>query len=174
VGKIFTLSADVKAIAQQAIDDLHNELGKDCRLVYPSRMVPCANCVFDPIGKKSSNFYLNGGPAPFQNGTLCPMCDGNGLIAQEVTEVVRMLVAWSPRHWFIQKMPTNVQSPAGLIQTKGFYADVPKILQARQMILETPLEPSVRYRFFLESEPIDASNIIQGRYFVALWRRQGG
>lgn len=174
MGKIFTLSNDVKAIAQQAIDDLIDQLGKDCRLIYPPRMVPCANCVFDPVGKKSSNHWLNGGPVPFPGGTACPLCDGKGLRAEEVFETVRLLVAWNPKNWFIKQMPPNLQVADGVIQTKGFLSDAPKMLQAREMIVETPIEAFRRYRFVLAGEPVDASNIIQGRYVVMSWRRQGG
>lgn len=173
MGTIFTLTADIKAIARTAIDDLIQELGKDCRLLFPPLMKPCVNCLPDVIGKKSSNFWVNGGPIPFPGGTLCPMCDGKGLRAEQATAPIRMLIAWKPEKWVLDRLP-NIEAPGGLIQTKGYLADVPKILQARQMVIETQIEGVMRYAFELASEPIDASNIIQGRYFVALWRRRNG
>ena len=64
MGKIFTLSDDIKSVVTDALDDLITELGKDCRLVYPPRFVPCGNCIYDPIAGKSSNHWKSGGPIP--------------------------------------------------------------------------------------------------------------
>jgi len=53
LAQLFEVSDDIKAIAQAGIDDLIDQLGKDCRLIYPSKMDDCINCVLvqDPIGK---------------------------------------------------------------------------------------------------------------------------
>lgn len=165
MGNVFTLTPDIKAIATGAIDDLITQLGKDCLLVYPPSWTPCVNC-------GAGNRWVTGGPAPFPDGAVCPVCDGSGQRADEVTATVRMLVAVGPAQFF-KKLPVGVQVPDGLIQTKGFVADLPKVLQAREMVLQPGTLP-VKLRYVLAGEPVDAGSIIQNRYFVCEWRRAGG
>lgn len=172
MGTIFTLTPAIKAIAQAAIDDLINQLGKTCRLYYPPRQVQCNNCIFNPVGSKSSGVYLDGGPSPFPPGSLCPLCSGKGTISSQTTDLITMLCAWSPKDFFV---PTNrsqaIVVPEGRIQTKGFAEDLPKIMQAAYMLIETDIEPRLRCKFKRAGDPIDQSNIIQGRYFVMQWDR---
>jgi hypothetical protein len=172
MGKVFTLTADIRQIAQDAIDDLLDQLGKACRLYYPPRLVPCGNCIYDPIGHKSSNRWIDGGPVPFGAGSVCPLCSGEGRCAQEVTETITMLVASAPAHFWV-KGPAGVEVPAGTIQTKAYLKDLPKILMARSMVLQPELEAIIRWRYALDGEPVDAGNIIQGRYVICQWKRAG-
>ena len=172
MAKLFTLSADVKKIAQDAIDDLIDQLGKDCLLLYPPLPEFCVNCELDPIGNKSSNHWTNGGPMPFPNGSICPMCNGSGYHFKESTKSIKLLIANSPSEWFV-KIPAGIQMPAGTIQTKGYVTDLPDVLQCRKLIVQISLEPLVRYVYELKGEPIDQGNIVQGRYWVGLWNRVG-
>ena len=117
MAKIFTLSNDIKQIAQNAIDDLIDQLGKDCLLSYPPFPELCNNCILDPIGNKSSNHWTNGGPIPFPNGGICPLCNGDGYHYKEVTKSIKLLISNSPSQWFV-KMPAGIQVPAGSIKRK--------------------------------------------------------
>lgn len=170
MGNIFTITNDIREIAQGAIDDLINELGKTCQVVYPPKRVFCANCVYDPIGQKSSNKYKSGGSMPFSFGT-CPMCNGAGYHNESATDNITLLCAWQPQNWFI--LPQNIRVPAGDLQTKGFITDLPKVIACIEMIVELPVEPYIRCKFRLASQPVDPGNIIQNRYFVATWERIG-
>jgi hypothetical protein len=172
MGKLFTLSDDVKKIAADAIDDLIDQLGKDCMLVYPHLPVPCINCIPDPIGNKSSNHWNAGGPIPFPNAAICPMCDGSGFHFEEQTKNIRLLISNTPAA-FYANMPAGIVMPAGTIQTKGYIKDMSDVLQSRKLIVQTTLEPMIRYTYDLLSEPIDQGNIVQNRYWVALWNRVG-
>ncbi len=171
MGKIFSLDADVKGIITDALDDLISELGKDCRIVYPPKMVLCANCVSDPIGHKPSNRWKTGGPTQFSLGSLCPMCNGDGRRAEEVTEILRFLCEWDPKRFFKPLRNLDVRLPMGICQTKGYLADLPKVLRCDHMVLQVPIEGTLRLTYKLSGEPGDYSNIIQGRYFVATWER---
>ena len=172
MAKLFTLSADVKKIAQDAIDDLIDQLGKDCLLQYPPLPEQCNNCVYDPIGNKSSNHWTNGGPMPFPNNSICPLCNGAGLHFKEQTKAIKLLIANSPSEWFV-KIPAGLQVPSGIIQTKGYITDLPDVLQSRKLIVQISLEPMVRFVYELYGEPIDQGNIVQNRYWVAIWNRIG-
>lgn len=170
--KIFTISSDIKQIAQNAIDDLIDQLGKDCLLVYPPLPESCVNCIIDPIGNKSSNHWTNGGPMPFPNGSICPLCNGSGYHFEETTKPIKLLISNDPSQWFV-KMPAGLQVPGGTIQTKGYVSDLPDVLQARKIIVQVSLEPMIRFTYELAGEPIDQGNIIQNRYWVAMWNRVG-
>jgi hypothetical protein len=172
MAKLFSLSTDVKTIAQNAIDDLIDQLGKDCLLLFPPIPESCVNCIIDPIGNKSSNYWINGGPIPFPNASTCPMCDGRGYHFKQLNKPIKLLISNSPSQWFV-KLPVNIQSPAGTIQTKGYVADLPDVLQCRKMIVQISLEPIIRYTYELDGEPIDQGNIVQNRYWVGIWNRIG-
>jgi intein/homing endonuclease len=137
---------------------------------YIANGVGVHNCVYDPIGEKSSNTWITGGPIPFDAGAICPMCNGGGKLAVENTFVVTMIVRINPSKWWV-KPPFGVQIPDGMIQTKGYYTDAPRILQSRKMVLQTATEGILRQKYELAGEPIDASNLVQGRYIVCLWNR---
>jgi len=62
--------------------------------------------------------------------------------------------------------------PTGYLETKGYMRDMPKIVKAIEMILAINIQAYRNYRFVLDSEPIDSSNIVQGRYFIARWKRK--
>lgn len=173
MAKIFTLSDDIKLIAEYAIDDLIDQLGKTCQLIYAPTPSPCPNCVFDPIGNKSSNTWINGGPIPFENGSDCPSCNGQGLHFTSLTKSVKLLIANSPKDFF-QRLPANVQLPSGSIQTKGYMRDLPDVLQTRKMVVQLDIQGLIRYTYELAGEPIDQGNIVQGKYWVANWSRVGG
>lgn len=168
MGKIFTITDDIRNIASKAIDDLIDQLGKRCRLVYPPTYTLCPNCIFDSIGNKSSNHYKHGGPVSFDSG-ICPMCNGVGREATFPTEIINLLCAWTPKEWFI--LPENLRIPDGDLQTKGYLADLPKIKRCVEMVMEVANEAYGHWRFKLAGDPIEPGNIVQGRYCVCLWKR---
>lgn len=173
MGKVFTLTDSVKSIITDALDDLITELGKPCRLVYPPRWVSCQNCLPDPIGRKSSNIWKTGGPLPFSNGSICPLCDGVGRRASEASEVVQMLCAWEPKSFFYPLPGVDLRVPYGIVQTKFYLTDLPKVEQCDHMIFQIAIEGIAKRPYKLLGEPGDRSNIIQGRYATASWERAG-
>jgi hypothetical protein len=172
MGSIFTLTSGIKAVIQQALDDLITELGKPCKLVYPPRFVSCTNCVFDAIGQKSSNHWRNGGPMQFADGMSCPMCNGVGRIAQEVSEPIKLLCEWKPGNFVVPVPNLQLYAPNSLLQTKGYMSDLPKLMRADRLVYQTAIGGLLNQTFQLLGEPGDKSNIIQNRYCVATWQRQ--
>lgn len=175
---LFTLDNDIKSVSQDAFDTLILQLGKPCRLNYPPTQNYCPNCVFDTAAGKSSGSYLQGGPTPFPNGTICPACGGKGYLAVSQSGIITMLCNFKPSVWQLQaifgpKTPVNLRVPNGLCLTKGFLTDVPKVVKCQDAVLATNVEPYLRYRFQLASEPVDNNSIVQARYFDCLWERKG-
>lgn len=174
------LDAATRAVIAQALDDIllpadEGGLGKRCRLVYPPRFAPCPNCVFDPVGNRSSGRYKAGGPAPFAAGQPCPVCQGEGKTQTAATEDLVLGVTWEPKA-FVRPLPANVdlRTPHATCQTRGFLRYAPKLAKCDHLIVDVPVEGLLRQKMRLAGEVSSPGNIIQGRYCVATWTRFNG
>lgn len=171
MSNIFELDSDILSTAQGGFDDILDQLGKPCKLIYPAKFVECVNCIYDPIGKKSSNRWRTGGPMPFHAGA-CSMCQGAGKHATENSDTITMTINWIPGK-NITSGP-NIRVPIGYpIETRGYMTDLAKVRQSEEMIIIGAVEPHCHYRFKLDGEPTDAFQIVPGRYFVCIWKRIG-
>lgn len=171
MANIFTIDAAIKSIIQGALDDIITNLGKNCLLVYPPKMLPCDNCVSNPIGNLPSNRWRTGGPIHFGVGSLCPMCDGQGMRAEELTEAILLLCEWDPKKFIKPFQGLDIRIPNGLLQTKGYLVDMPKILRCDHLVFQTDVAGMSHFKYKLYDDPGDRSNIIQNRYFIATWER---
>ena len=169
------LDDEIRLTAQNAIEAMVEDLGKECVLYYPPEWVVCSNCVYDPIGKKSASIYLHGGPIPFQNGGICPVCGGSGgFKADQRTETIKGKIQVLN---FTNSRTLGVdflRMPAGSIYMKTYIWNIPKIINAEKM----SINPSVvgaygRFEYKLYGQPVDKGNIVQGRYCVSIWERIG-
>lgn len=176
------ISDEIRAVAAAALDSLQappeqGGLGKHCRLIYDPKQTKCPNCGWDAANKTSNNKYKPGGPQPFPNGSICPVCMGKGVLLTPVTKPVVFLCNWNAKTWLpvpnIDPATINLQIPYGAVQTKGFVKDLDDVLTARKMIVDTNIEALRRYVYVLQGEPTLPGNIIQGRYFFAIWKRSG-
>ncbi len=179
MANIFSLDPDVKDIVAQVLDDLlangkDGGFGKTCLLVYPPKNIPCDNCVYDSISNRSSNRPLSGCPQPFSPGCTCPVCNGKGIKQMQVSEEVTFLCNWEPKK-FTHPFPANTammtQNPYSYLETKGFIQYIGKVKRCSHLIFQTELNGYGVLSYKLLCEPGDRSNIIQGRYFYALWER---
>lgn len=158
---------------QQGIDDLINQLGKNCRLVFPPRIIPCPNCILDPNTKMSTGYYKAGGPYFFDDGTICPMCNGGGQQSIESTKTIKMLVEWNPKNVLSKLKDYNIQitSPHSIALTKTFLIYVPDILQCQYAILDTGVEAMLSLKCYKISEPV-LSGLQVSRYATIIWERR--
>lgn len=173
MAKLFELTPEIRQIAQDGIDDLIDQLGKECKLLYPPITTPCPNCVYDPVQKKSTGKYKSGGPFPFTVGT-CQVCRGLGMLTSTPNDgnddKIIVLCEWNPRKFI--NFPGGIQIPRGALQTKGYLTEVGKVFRARRIQVQLAIAPYRTYIYNLVSEPIDPSNIVPNRYFVCLWERE--
>lgn len=175
MANIFSLDAAVKQVIQDALDDMLADgadggLAKRCLLVYPARRTACVNCVIDPRTGRSTGRYRQGGPSPFEG--RCPVCGGEGGLSEQASEELVLGCSWDSRR-FATPCPPGVRAPCSLVETKGYLRDAPKVLKAEHLVLQLPASV-IRKRFKLLVEPGDRSNIIQGRYFHAVWEQADG
>lgn len=168
MGKLFSFDADTKSVIQDALDDIVLELGKDCLLVYPPRMLACANCL-PGIGGQPSNRWKHGGPIPFAAGSACPLCGGSGRRAEEVTDTVHLSCEWNPKEFKYIFPDVEIRDEFSTLWTKGFLSDAPKIVRADHLRMQVPVEGVSVRKMKLQSMPSDRSSIIQDRYFVCYW-----
>lgn len=176
MAKIFEITSAIRKIASDAIDDLIDQLGKTVKLVYPPIAVPCT-CSPDLIGKKGPGVWSTGGPAPSTTGgtTGCPLCGGSGKQYEESTENVVLLCNFDMKTFEnLKGIDVRVRQSGTLVQTKGYIADLPKILRCQYAVFQTTLSGVQEYRYELISDPTDVNNIVPNRYFMAIWKRVGG
>jgi hypothetical protein len=173
MGKLFDLPPDLILVVANGIDDIIDLFGKDCQLHYKAtKFEICPNCYYDPVNKRSTGRYKPGGPEPFPTATTCPVCDGKGRVQTDTvqTEIVKMSVVWDTSN-YIQVAP-NVQSPNSRLYTRGYMSDLPKILKTDYLTILGTINTYTNPEFIRAGEPVDASNIVQGRYFECYWDRR--
>jgi hypothetical protein len=173
---IYSLDAADLADVSQILVDMLEQHGKACRLHYLPKMVDCAECSGRvAIGKQTKNVWKHGGPSPM-SANVCSSCGGNGKRAQEVTENIKLVVDFnSKENWFgynkaLPKNPT-VTLPYGIIQTRGYIYDLPKVLKCVEMELQLPLQGIVYARYKLLNSPTDYYGVVQDKFFVGTWER---
>lgn len=171
MGELFNLTNDIRDKMTAGFNDLLGFLGRSCTLYYPPIQESCDNCIYDPIGNKSSNKWLHGGPMPFDFG-MCPVCGGVGTRAISQTENITMQFNFNAAQW--KKMPIpNIQLVDGLVLSKGLIGDYPKVRNSIYMEAALDLNNLVNLRYQLYGEPLDVYSICRGKYFTTFWKRIG-
>ena len=169
---LFELDAETLATVENGIDSLIHQLGKDCKIIYESARTVCNNCIYDSINHRSTNQYNTVGPKPFTSGK-CPVCRGTGYLPgnETTSEVVQLLVDWQPKPWHF--VDPNIVVPQGLVSTKGFVADMPKVMQAKYIIIDYTNATFNSHKFVRWGEVVLQGNIVKSKYFLAFWQRFG-
>jgi hypothetical protein len=158
---------------QQAVDDIINDWGKHCQLIYNGQSTICPNCIVDPATRKSTGRYKADGPIPFPRGEICPVCDGTGaIVGQNSFDIVKFVIDWQPRSWIniLPTQPDNLRVPGGFVATQGFITDLTKVARADSIIIDID-NNYFGNRFTLIKQPISIYNFIKNRYFMAYWQR---
>ena len=167
------ISSSMKALFNDAISAILEDdaLTVACTLIYGiTKYESCVNCVFDPIGRKSSNRFQDGGPAPFPYGSVCPLCNGIGKKPVVITEDVNLAVIFDPKQFL--EISTPVNTADGFIQTLAKKDMTPKLLRAKEIIVSTDISGyfTDRYERFNEPTPIGFGN---NEFVICTWRRAG-
>lgn len=166
----FSVPADVISLYGLGITTLISTLGKNCTLVYPSRVIPCPNCIYDAIGKKSSNRYKTGGPTPFNNGSICPVCGGQGNSYESASEVVTMVTEWSPKNFKNYKI--DVDDPNAVCRTYGHAILCPKLQRTESIVIDSDKGDLIQYKCKRLREPI-LFGMQESKFVECYWQRTG-
>ena len=149
---------------------------RPCKMVFTgSKMESCPNCIYDPIGRKSSNRYVDGGPIPFQG--ICPMCNGIGLIQNVSYETIDLMVIFDSREWIKTStaqriIPRAEQTAETWAQTICSSTQWSKLEQASEIILDTDLEGYNVNRYIREGEP-EGCGLLNSDFIAVMWKRSG-
>ena len=149
-------------------DSFIDSMGIPCKLVYPPKMSECTNCYIDNTTGRSSNIYKSGGPLPFQNHQICPLCEGRGRLSLEETDNITLRVYWTPKDWY--NIGLKIESPDGVAMTIGYINDLPKIERADYIILNSNLESIRQYKVRRMGEAVPFG-LKQRRYFIQYVKR---
>jgi hypothetical protein len=141
---------------------------KTATLVYPEKRTACENCVTNTFGGRSVNFYKTGGPIPFNRGTPCPLCGGEGLKLTEVEESIELRIYYQKKDFI--NVDFTVDVPDNVIQTIGYMSDYKKLTSAKELLVDVGKYNQGRYKRI--SEPYNQGfkqNPTQ--YIVIFWER---
>ena len=148
-----------------------------CRFVYEgTKFSSCPNCLYDAVGNKSSNRFQDGGPMPFRNGSMCPMCNGAGkLMESDRTEINYMVVIWSYEGWkqlglnsIIGNSPNLSQGEALSLSVVSLY---PNIMRANYVILDTSLEGAEDTHYQRLGKPDPVSFGGSAKFLLTKWQK---
>lgn len=163
----FEIPAELIDLHESGVGSLITNLGVPCTLYYPPKKTQCPNCEFDARTKKSANIYRAGGPISFTAGA-CPYCNGVGFKEEEASDNIQMSIYWSHRDW--HDIGVQIEKPDGVIQSRGFIEDLPKIKKCNQMEPNLKTNQAIKYRYKLKGEPVP-HGFRQQKYFLAFWER---
>ena len=142
-----------------------------CTLEYGiTKYENCSNCVFDSIGRKSSNRFQDGGPVPFPFGGICPLCNGAGKKPITTSENVNLAVIFEPREFL--EISTPVNTADGYIQTLAKKELTPKLRRAKEIIVATEVSGFFTHRYERVSEPTPIG-LGNNEFVLCTWKRVG-
>ena len=163
------ISDDFKQLHVDMITETLRGCSVPCQLIYGiTKWSDCPNCTFNQSTGKSSGRYQAGGPIPFTFG-VCPYCAGRGRIGEEQTENIDLCPIYDYRSW-IKTISSAVKSPEGFIQTMCVFENYEKILQAKEIIINTSIVDNVRSRFERHGEP-EPCGFGNASFLVTMWKR---
>lgn len=122
-----SIPSGIFSIYNEAVDNIW---AKPVTFVYPEVREECPNCYYN--GYKSNGVYKAGGPYPFDNGSLCPYCNGEGYKMTESTETVTARIYYSRKDWTDIGIPVNI--PNAMAQIVFKMTDLPKVQRAKYII----------------------------------------
>ena len=170
------ISSEFKQLFNNAIDSLleNNALTLPCKLRYVGQQNPtfCNNCIYDPITKLSANLYNNTGPNPFADGTICPVCMGNGTTDSEstiTTKTFNLAVIFDSKYFLNANKLINI--PDGTIQTLCSIYLISHIRNANDMIVDTKIQNYGQYIYQRDSDP-EPAGLGDNKYIITLWKRK--
>jgi hypothetical protein len=167
------ITPEFKQIYKDAIDTLlgsTNSLSVPCTLKFDSMNKQfCDNCIFDPIQQRSSNRYNNTGLAPFPEYSICPVCQGQGMIDKSRDETIYMAVLFDQKYW-LNWGSKSVNINDGMIQTICSIEYLPKIINCKEIIVNKNLNEYGNYNYSRAGDP-EPVGLGDHDYIVTLWKR---
>lgn len=150
------------------IDSLLNSpIAKQCTVYYTPHREKCNNCVsFNLAGGGSlTSKYLSGGPNPFPDSSLCPLCGGNGYRMIQASDNITCLLFFTPKDF---QVFGTINIPDGAAMIEGYSTDLPKLLKMDYIVLNSAEVMNFKYRLHGKYIP---KGFGMNRYFIQLLER---
>ena len=143
------------------IDSTFNIFGVMCKLVSLDKV---EEIVYDPDNNIPEKNSINA--HRIHNGDY----ERSHKIIKEVETLtdIKLKVYWDQKNWV--GVGGNIVIPDGSIQTIGFMTDLPKVLQAKALIVHDTIKDYKELRFERVGEFIPMG-LRQNRYFGCMWKR---
>lgn len=143
------------------IDSTFNIFGVTCQLVSINKVEEINTIPNNNIPEKNSiNAHrIRGGD--YERGQK---------IIREIETLtdIKLKVYWDQKNWV--NVGGNMVIPDGSIQTIGFMTDLPKVLQAKALLVHKDIKDYKELRFERMGEHIPMG-LRQNRYFGCMWKR---
>jgi hypothetical protein len=130
----------------------------------------CSNCIFDNLSNRSSNIYNGSGPISFSENSICPVCNGRGLIDSDASETVHLGVIFDSKY-FLNWNSKSMQIPDGLVQTICRIELLPKIKNANSIIFNTGISNYGHYHYVRDGEP-NPCGLGDHKFIITMWKKQ--
>lgn len=128
----------------------------------------CPNCIYDANLSKSANKYKPGGPIPFNDGQLCPYCNGIGFFHENVAESGYLAVLWDSKNWI--NPPQNIAIPNNMIQTICDKTYLDKIMRCSEIQIAYPGTNNQSLKFKL-SQDLTPVGLGDNNYLFCFWEK---
>lgn len=170
------LGTDFHNLFTKSIDTLLDSRGLSvpCILRYSSPLSSnklCSNCIFNSSNGCSSGIFSGTGPKPFPEGSICPVCMGQGtIIADAVEENINMLVIFDSKY-FINLPVQSINIPGSVAQTICCIDYYPKIKNTYEAVLNTDISDITSQVYERTSEP-QPMGLGRSQYILTTWKRK--
>ncbi len=166
----FTIPAGHKAIYDEVVTALINsEWAIVCKINQPAKKTECPNCLLNTLSNTSSGVYKFGGPIAFDDGGICPYCNGDGYVESVHTDNVRMMIYWDANQ-YARELNIPIRFPDGTIASKGLMGDYTKIDMCDNMVLHNGIPNSPVFTYIKAGQPTPFG-IGKDSFFVCYWKR---
>lgn len=170
------ISQQLKDTFNFAIDSLleNNALSLPCKIIYDNQLnnIYCNNCIFDNISLLSSNIYKPGGPIPFPDGGVCPVCVGQGQIKNSNTNSETIYLAFIfDSKYFLNINSKVINIPDGSVQSLCNIELLQKLKNASEIIFDNNLSNIDHFRYERASSP-EPLGFGDNRYILTLWKKK--
>lgn len=165
------ISSEFKQLFNQSIDAMLEEdaLSTKCVIRYQNtKKTLCPNCKIDSFTKRSSSIPQPGGPVPFLEGQVCPVCMGDGFLFDKFEENVNLLVVYNSKHWL--NFGGDIHTAEGTIQTIAKIGLITKLRNANVLVVDTSLDGISRNVYTRDSDP-EPAGLGGNDYVFTFWKK---
>lgn len=170
------ISSELKQLFNNAIDTIlaPDGLTVPCTIKYvgAASETHCSNCIFDPISGLSANIYNGTGPSFFPEGSVCPICMGNGVVVgnSSSSEVVSLAVVFDSKYW-LNWSSKSLNISDGMVQVLSKIELLPKLRNASELRINNNISQYGSYVYERAGDP-EPVGFGDQSYLISMWKRK--